>query len=195
MVFTDLRGFVHCHTTHSDGRASVEQRLTDAELDGGADDPLVRLIARGPAGYRFVAKALLHALGAQGVQHPQAVAGAAALAAALPCRTIVGFPRRSETTSISRHDMPTIPVPRALLVASFAANRTASSGTRPRQYATSAGVKIRVRNRSPHRTITAATRSISIKSTPHARVIVLAPFSGLVGPQVDRVHRRCVVPS
>src|SRR5262245_4497787 len=34
----------------------------EARLGRSADDPLVRLIARGPAGYRFVAKALLHAL-------------------------------------------------------------------------------------------------------------------------------------
>ena len=31
-------------------------------LGRGPDEPLVRLIARGPAGYRFAAKAVLHAL-------------------------------------------------------------------------------------------------------------------------------------
>lgn len=34
----------------------------EMRLGRSADDPLVRLIARGAAGYRFVAKALLHAL-------------------------------------------------------------------------------------------------------------------------------------
>jgi hypothetical protein len=34
----------------------------ESRLGRSADDPLVRLIARGPAGYRFVAQALRHAL-------------------------------------------------------------------------------------------------------------------------------------
>jgi hypothetical protein len=34
----------------------------EALLGRGDDDPLIRMIARGPAGYRFAAKPLLHAL-------------------------------------------------------------------------------------------------------------------------------------
>jgi hypothetical protein len=34
----------------------------EMRLGRSADDPLIRLIARGPAGYRFIANALLHAL-------------------------------------------------------------------------------------------------------------------------------------
>lgn len=43
----------------------------EARLGRSPDDPLVRLIARGPAGYRFVTKALLHAL-----EHASAAIGA-----------------------------------------------------------------------------------------------------------------------
>src|SRR5262245_27108674 len=43
----------------------------ETRLGRSPDDPLVRLIARGPAGYRFVAKALLHAL-----ERPSAAIGA-----------------------------------------------------------------------------------------------------------------------
>lgn len=42
---------------------SVNGQAYEARLGRTADDPLVRLIARGPAGYRFAAQALIRALG------------------------------------------------------------------------------------------------------------------------------------
>ena len=41
---------------------------------------------------------------------------------------------------MSRHPTPRIPVPSAFITASLAANRAASSGTRPRQWRTSSSV-------------------------------------------------------
>ena len=49
---------------------SLNGATYESRLGRSADDPLVRLIARGPAGYRFIATALLHAL-----EHAHAAVG------------------------------------------------------------------------------------------------------------------------
>ena len=41
---------------------TLNGRTFEAALGRADDDPLIRMIARGPAGYRFAAKPLLHAL-------------------------------------------------------------------------------------------------------------------------------------
>ena len=41
---------------------TLNGRTFESMLDRTDDDPLIRMIARGPAGYRFAAKPLLHAL-------------------------------------------------------------------------------------------------------------------------------------
>jgi hypothetical protein len=43
-------------------RFTLNGRTFEAMLGRSDDDPLIRMIARGPAGYRFAAKPLLHAL-------------------------------------------------------------------------------------------------------------------------------------
>ena len=43
-------------------RFTLNGRTFEAMLGRGDDDPLIRMIARGAAGYRFAAKPLLHAL-------------------------------------------------------------------------------------------------------------------------------------
>jgi len=68
---------------------------------------------------------------------------AAALASARPYRNTNGFPRRFGSTSISRQPTPRTPVPSAFITASFAANRAANSGIRPRQNAISSAVYTR----------------------------------------------------
>src|SRR6476469_1160524 len=55
-----------------------------------------------------------------------------ARSAAVPCRTTMFLPRRFDTTSISRHLIPRIPVPSAFEMASLAANRAANSEMRVR---------------------------------------------------------------
>jgi hypothetical protein len=54
-------GFLTARTTFS-----LNGRPYESFLGGSADDPLVRLLARGSAGYRTAAKALQYAL-----QHPR----------------------------------------------------------------------------------------------------------------------------
>jgi len=87
-----------------------------------------------------------------------------------PYRNTSGFPRRFGSTSMSFQPTPRMPVPSAFITASFAANRAASSCTRPRQCAISSGVYTRFRKRSPCLASTSATRCISMTSMPCANL-------------------------
>ena len=50
-------GFLTHHTSYT-----LNGRSYESLLGGSPDDPLIRLLARGPAGYRTAAKALMYAL-------------------------------------------------------------------------------------------------------------------------------------
>ena len=96
---------------------------------------------------------------------------------ALPVKINSGLPSGRETISISVHEMPRIPDPKAFEHASLAANLAAYDDIRflagfALQYACSPSVKMRLANAFPKRSKAFSMRRISVKSVPNPTIIV-----------------------